>query len=215
MFWSKKEDEEGLPDLPISPRMTQGIKRGDDFGRLPFSSEEEIHSLPSFPDSPTDKGFSQSAIKDAVTTEEELPSLPEFGDEDIENLASVDRPQDSEMEEWRPRPLPEPLEWKPKNLPVTRGSRHIKEEIVRPSLDHVARNVPDKPIFIKLDKFKSARNSLEVVKQKVDEIEDLLKTIREVKRKEDSELSAWENEMESIKTRINHVTNELFEKFYT
>jgi hypothetical protein len=222
MFWSKKEDEEGLPDLPSSPAIASG--RRSDYDRLPFSTEEEeIHSLPSFPDSPTDKGFSQSAIKDAVTEEEEMPELPEFGDEEMEDLPDIKPSPPPQMEEWKPRPPPQmeewkprpspPQEWKPKSLPVTRSPRHIREEVMRQDMENS--RLPDRPIFVRLDKFKTARNSLEVVKQKVDEIEELLKTIRDVKRKEDEELSAWEGEMESVKTRINHVTNELFDKFYT
>ncbi|MEM4259383.1 MAG: hypothetical protein QXS38_01300 [Candidatus Pacearchaeota archaeon] len=68
MFWSKKEEKKtSLPELP--PLNTPD---------LPEEETSESTPLPSFPDSPMKRGFSQAAIKESIEKEEteELPELP-------------------------------------------------------------------------------------------------------------------------------------------
>lgn len=190
MFWDKKKKDDLLPDLPTSPFSA----------RMPISKtmnsweepeeKAEIHNLPSFPDSPLQKGFSQTAIKDAVTTEDikdedegletPIPSLPPMKKESSYNIV--------EMEEWSPKSMPKPSREK---------SISSKEK---------------KPIFIRLEKFQSARASLESIQSKINEMEALLSKIREVKVKEDQEISYWEREMETVKARINSVMSDIFDR---
>jgi len=75
MFWNKKDDENSLPDINSQSRPfkdnlddNEDESQGDSFDD-PIESikTSEKQSLPSFPDSPMKKGFSQSAIKDAIS----------------------------------------------------------------------------------------------------------------------------------------------------
>ncbi len=182
-MWGKKEDKmnKGLPDLPSSsaPSMRSYGKlneAGDDF------AEDEIHGLPSFPDSPMSRGFSQSAIKDAVETED-VKGIPSF-DSDNRFIPPPSR-KTIEIDDWMPAP------------PVSSGAPML-----------------NKPIFVRLDKFTEARQSLEKVREKLGEIDDLLKTIREVKLKEEREITQWEKEIESVKARISTVNSEVFDKSF-
>ena len=182
MFWEKKKKEDGLPDLPRPPARPSLPQRDfmpieDDF------EDEKIHELPSFPDSPMQKGFSQSAIKEAVANEE---------------IKEEDRIPDLKM-------------------PLFEEHKRIggAEENYSGQAAHTlypAGKRESKPIFVRIDKFQLARNSLETVKEKLAEIEDLLKTIRDVKAKEDVELSSWEAEMENAKSRVQNVLNDIFER---
>lgn len=198
MFWSKKKKNRGLPDLPAAPKAIPSMK---DFNHSPpglskEKQEEEIHGLPSFPDSPTQKGFSQSAIKDAVSTpdaEEELPKIPAFPEEREHKLI--------EMEEWKPKKQIEPMKDLQPSLRLAPA----------PALPPPKRIIENKPIFVRLDKFQAARDSLNTVKGQLGEIEELLKNIREVKLREDHELSAWEREIETIKARIDNVNSQIFD----
>ena len=113
MFWEKKEDKHLLPDLPPSkiPLNADMFHREES---LP--EEEEKHSLPSFPDSPNQRGFSQSAIKDAINineTEEsedkleEINEAKEFPEEENykevpEDFSENKKFKTVEMEEWVP-----------------------------------------------------------------------------------------------------------------
>ncbi len=67
MFWSKKEEKRGLPELPPM-----------NISELPEEEVTEPAPLPSFPDSPMKKGFSQTAIKESVEMEESSEELPEL-----------------------------------------------------------------------------------------------------------------------------------------
>lgn len=185
MFWEKKEKEKGLPDLPrpparpmLPPRDFSLVKDDDE------SNEADIHELPSFPDSPMQRGFSQSAIKDAVANEEVKDTAPLYRP----TAPAHPNYKFVEMDEWQPQE-------RTQRTPTSISSKR-----------------DNKPIFVRIDKFQLARNSLEAVKGKLGEIEELLKTIRDVKAKEDAELSSWESEMENVKARVQNVLNDIFER---
>lgn len=151
MMWGKKKSKE-LPDLPPLP--PQYGSEGMD--------EEESSSLPSFPDSAMEKGFSQTAIKEAVSEDEEdMPEPPET------NMNIMEIETKSEKKE---------------------------------------------DLFVKVDKFASARKSLETAQNKIDEMQELLKVIRETKMREEQELAYWEKELTSAKAHVQQVTENIFGK---
>lgn len=190
MFGKKKENYTDLPDLPEF----SGAIRPPSIKNSPYSSnnleKEEIHSLPSFPDSPMKRGFSQSAIKEAINTEDlehkdsdNLNDLPEFeSDTDYSTDFKL-----REVDEWIPKKVPLPEQ----------PSRKITET---------------KPIYVRLDKFQSAKDSLDKIKKGLDEIDFLLKQMKEIKMKEEQELSSWEKEMENVKSRIANITSDIFDR---
>ena len=189
MFWSKKDNKEGLPDLPPSPFLNDDIlehKR-----ELDSDLQSGEHALPSFPDSPINKGFSQAAIKDAIKSkkfeeEKEDSEVPEFSKKfqtiEVESTDETDIPES---------PIPSP----PKTF--TEPQRPV---------------ISQKQIYVKIDKFRSARTSLEEIKIQVEQIADLLNRIREIKLREEQELSAWEKEVESVKSRLQNLNENIFEK---
>jgi len=67
-------------------------------------------------------------------------------------------------------------------------------------------------IFVKIDKFYSAKKALNQTKSKIEEIDRLLNKIRETKMREEQELSAWEKDLSAVKARIKEVTESIFEK---
>jgi len=70
----------------------------------------------------------------------------------------------------------------------------------------------NEPIFVRIDKFESALEGIKDIKKKIDEMESLLTSLRQVNAKEDLELSAWEKEINSIKSRIDSIDANLFGK---
>jgi len=225
MFWQKKS-EKRLPDLPplkIPPagslqflqEPTVDAESEDDLEML--SSEKQ--ELPSFPDSINDKGFSQAAIKDAVIESEKT----EAGDgavskKDEKNFKAI------EMEEWTPsiaentKPdfitnvhsaVPPSINLSPRIKP--KFEEPPKLEMDRPMI-RPWRTEKNADVFVKLDKFYSARKALADVQQKLDEADELLKKIRETKMREEQELVAWEKELMTVKGRVNDINQNLFEK---
>ncbi len=203
MFWGKKSDKKSLPDLPPYQRPAP-LPRIEEESLDDYSEKQE---LPSFPDSLSDKGFSQAAIKDAVIDHDDEVSLPNVG----ENFPSSgeSRMKTMEMEEWTPsiqHNMPEP----PSSIGRSGSTRLGESAEGYGRFKEEARKNAD--IFVKLDKFYSARKALIDAQQKMEDINELLRRIREMKMREEQELGSWEKEMMGIKSRLNDITVNLFEK---
>lgn len=211
MFWNKKSKESGLPDLPQPsfptirpeiPSMRSDILRKE---RIPSNEEDtedvednkmpERHNLPSFPDSPIRSGFSQTAIKHAIDNEDE--SNNEYNEETLDNNQNK-KFKTIEVESG-------------KVFPSKRLSSP-PERKQTPSESFISLDSKAKEVFVKIDKFQSARKSLSSAKEKVQEIEDMLKKIRDVRMREDQELTGWERDIESVKSRIEEISKNIFEK---
>ena len=178
MFWDKKDSK--LPDLPPSQTKPNFNNSVDD---------SEPHELPSFPDSPTQKGFSQTAIKDAIEPEHQNTQL-----------------STKEMEEWSPKIPEAPAEENtisPPSFPKSSFEEHFTSSQNTNS---------QKDIYVKLDKFTAAKKAISQIKQDLKDMDELLRRIRETKMREEQELSGWEKEIYSIKERIDKITENIFKK---
>ena len=192
MFWDKKEAKKGLPDLP--PLKTP-MRPGFELPPVDESEDAEHHGLPSFPDSPMQKGFSQAAIKDAVN--EGNPGEPE--EDHLPNQSQKIRTM--EMEDWTPQEQSSILEEPPAQPLVARQTERRTERVGKSSSE----------VFVKIEKFNSARRSLDSIKQKLDDMDALLKKVRDTKLREEQELSGWERELTAIKGRIQDINSNIFD----
>ena len=201
MFGKKKDVDGELPNLPLSS--SPSIR---DYQRTmlpPIDSHEnqEINGLPSFPDSLMNKGFSQSMIKSAVEDEDkDLPELPEWNQEPLQTkpIRTV------ELDEWTPKSNPKSQMYSNKNS----ATENLRMAPISPQIND------KRPIFVKLDKFKEARDSLVKISEKLDQMDELLRMVKDLKSKEDEEISSWEKDIESIKSRILFINKEIFENAY-
>ena len=74
------------------------------------------------------------------------------------------------------------------------------------------RTIEAEPIFVRIDKFEDSLDIFQKVKQKISEIENTLKDIKNLKEQEEQELTSWEKEIQTVKTQIEKIDNELFSK---
>lgn len=198
MLFGKKEDKNKLPDLP-SPRGNYG-------------SMQDSNSLPSFPDSPSHNRFSQAVIKDAVSTPDR---------QDIPTVSN--RPRMVEMKEWSPSqpsfddedemdeedmPMPDepPARMNFNDSRISQPPKPMTKPASRPQMQMNA------DVFVRIDKFNHAKKALTQAQESLEQIDELIKKIRETKLKEDQELSSWENDILHVKSRIKEVTETVFEK---
>lgn len=92
------------------------------------------------------------------------------------------------------------------------------------SLDNIKRAVQDfdheerplivpeeKAIFVKVEKYKEAIDTLEIIKEKLKTAHAVLNELRELKNKEEAELEEWQNTINDIKEKLTLVDNNLFE----
>jgi len=147
MFWEKKEDKKGLPELPpMRPFVSFGMPK----------KEEIPEKVPESPEEPQD-------------FEEELPELP-------------DKFRFPKIEETKKM--------------TTEFTPAAKSE----------------DVYVKIDRFHSARKALNGARNKLKEIDETMKKIRETRLREEQELSFWEKEIGSIKSKVEDVTKNIFEK---
>lgn len=156
MFWEKKEEEKGLPELPP-------IKQ-----TLPF----------------------ERFMKEESPEKETLPPLPE----------------DSSKSSAEPAGFPE--------LPEKFAPSKIKEIEEMPMRKIMPESVKAKTedVYVKIDRFHSARKALNSARDKLKEIDELMRKIREMKMREEQELASWEEEISIIKSKVEDVTKNIFEK---
>ncbi|MEK6928607.1 MAG: hypothetical protein AABW65_01470 [Nanoarchaeota archaeon] len=187
MFWNKKEEKKNLPDLPAEPIFNNSLSPP----KKENHNSPENHALPSFPDSPMEQGFSQSAIKNAIANDEP-PEINEVEDTEIPKIKKSFKT----VEISDSFPQPSKIEEPNKNLVPSPSYQHPKSQ----------------EIYIKIDKYRSVKIALNEIKTQLEDIDDLLKKIRETKLREEQELSSWEKSIVSVKSRIKDVNDNIFEK---
>jgi|GEM_PF-2401630 chromosome segregation ATPase len=167
-------------------------KKKEDSGKL-----FELPELPGFPE--------MREIKEALKPKEEaippLPALPQYPVQ----AQQLQRPDIKKTEEIGSASAPLTREIMP--VQMSRPSYPMQEEN-----EEQARGKQREPIFVKIDKFNDALNNFEAIKQKISEIDSLLKKVKETRTKEQEEIDSWEREVEEIMSKVNNIDQKLFNK---
>jgi|SRR3989338_3935825 len=70
----------------------------------------------------------------------------------------------------------------------------------------------NEPVYIRLDKFEITVEAFNEIRNKIIEIEDLLRKTKEIKEKEEREIEEWEKEIHALKARIDFIDRSIFYK---
>jgi len=65
-------------------------------------------------------------------------------------------------------------------------------------------------VFVRIDKFQEAQRDFNDVKRKVKEIESLLKEVKEINQKEDSQVSEWVRDLDKVKVLLVDIDSKVF-----
>jgi len=190
MGFFNKDEQENAPeeDYENQEGTLPDLPALPELPQEPMSKKRDKKSpLPSMPNSPAANEFNQANIKDAVSEQEPIEPLS--------------RPA--------PNPLPPMMTSPPIHQPRHQRTMEMSnwDQPQESHEEHVTQ-----PLFIKLDTFEKAIASFNDIKLRIGEIESLLRNIREIKNKEEAELTEWEQEMDEIKARLEQVNQEIFEK---
>ncbi len=196
LFSKKKEDKkEEIPSLPELPEFPE-------FPSLPdiqkSGKTEKIPKLPTYPNNSFGRKFSQNAIKEAVSGENEGDGV-------------FDADEFGENKSWMMHEPPRKALTREVNYPDLEEDEET-EEI--PQEFHRAARIVRKaePVFVRLDKFEESLSLFQKIKEKISNIEKLLKDIKTVKQQEEAELESWENEINTIKQQIEQIDKDVFSK---
>ena len=69
----------------------------------------------------------------------------------------------------------------------------------------------EKPIFVKIEDYKSAVKAIDLIKEKLDEANNTLEHIERVRQEEERELDLWRNDIERVKDKLMFIDEKLFE----
>src|SRR3989339_674968 len=180
MSWFDKKEENQNPEIPMLPE----FPKLPELPRLSEIQEEEeeiedspkqIHQLPSFPHNSLGDKFSQNTIKEAIRGKPEETS--ESYDEIIPRLP-VQKMEKSII----PKTKEEDYEQVAQTLPTQKTTKiqEIPSEFKEASMK-VKRT---EPVFIRLDKFEESLGIFERIKEKIMDIEKMLKETQDIKDKD-------------------------------
>ncbi|MEA3329189.1 MAG: hypothetical protein U9Q06_00405 [Nanoarchaeota archaeon] len=193
-----------IPPIPQNteqiqaPQNTEQIQTIEQMQTIP-----EPPQLPRFPNSQMGDQMNQSTIKEAVQPNS-VPELPTQETEIISQPVPPQIPQAHQGNFTRESQEPTTMElskFVPSTTPVP---NQLPPQIQKPKTEG--------PLFIQLDKFEKTISTFDEIKLKISEIESLLRSIRDVKSKEDEKLNHWEHEIESIKSRLDAIDQNIFNK---
>lgn len=92
------------------------------------------------------------------------------------------------------------------------STEDIKSAVSKPIFpDKTAGLQEDKAIFVQIDKYKEAIDTLEMIKEKLKTSQTILNELNELKKQEDAEFAEWQSNIEEVKEKLSVVDNNLFE----
>ncbi|QQG39017.1 MAG: hypothetical protein HYS32_00975 [Candidatus Woesearchaeota archaeon] len=102
------------------------------------------------------------------------------------------------------KPMGEPKRFTPPSLeiPIRKPPTMTHEDI------EVGRKAP---LFVKISKYRSVLTSINHIKAKIQEAENILAKLDDIKSEEDRELESWHASINEIKEKLLHIDENLFE----
>jgi hypothetical protein len=93
------------------------------------------------------------------------------------------------------------------------STEDIKQAVSKPLFPEgkSAKVSEDKAIFVQIDKYKEAIDTLEMIKEKLKTSQTILNELNELKKQEDAEFAEWQANIEEVKEKLSVVDNNLFE----
>lgn len=106
---------------------------------------------------------------------------------------------------WRP---PRPVFQEAQSQPVQRMVEERLEERLPPP---EAARMEDKPVFVKIQQYREAMAGIELLKQKIQDIEFIIGKIEELRAQEQVELQNCQSNLDKIKEKLIAIDKRLFE----
>jgi hypothetical protein len=127
-----------------------------------------------------------------------LPELPKF---------SVSEP---ELKLPKYEPVVRPFEKREESL----AEIPMRPKLVKPSMPGYEEKImprEEKPLFIKIDKYKEALNTIDRIKAKLNEADKILMDLTRINSEENREIQNWKSSIDSIRNKLLALDKELFE----
>ena len=67
------------------------------------------------------------------------------------------------------------------------------------------------PVYVKVDEYRTIRDLLDAIKQRLSQARDLLAKVNELKQQEDQQIETWARDIEDVEERLNSIDKSLLE----
>ena len=213
-LFKKKEEIPIIPPIPpIPPIENFNLEVGKKSSGLPTltgdarneTNRDAIKSA--IEDTPEEKNGDAIGPANGPTNFEESVSLPiipvivKYPKEDLPKLDfQKEDSSDSEIPEFKKStPIP------PKPILINQfGPSEEMEKVIKKDVNE--------SIFVRIDKFNSAKRDIKEIERDLKRIEEVLEEINEIKVKEDEEVNSLSKNLEEIKERLSKIDTEIFNR---
>jgi hypothetical protein len=197
-LFTKDDDIPTIPPAPTMPELSVGE----------YQEKRDLPELPSFPLSSKNESFNREMVKSAVS---DIPSPIE--EEEYVEVPKVSHKREPKKEQpvvapVRKQYVESPIPQLPTQPSISDMPRRTLE--LSPLMEMRPVSKSTEPIFVRIDKFQIAQKNFEEIKNKIKEIESVLKKINDIKLQEETELKGWTEDIEKIKSRLAEVDNGIF-----
>ncbi len=72
-------------------------------------------------------------------------------------------------------------------------------------------NSQEMPVFVRIEEYKDVLDVMELIKNKIEQANNVLGKINELKNEEDAELEMWKTNLEEIEKKIDSIDSSLIE----
>jgi hypothetical protein len=183
------------------------VKKEEEQQKIP-QMNSKLPAIPTLPELPALPEFpSMEKIQPMLREQNQLKPLPALPDDSFSNSLSIEAIKSNVS---TPQAGKRTIELSDLEEYKKASSKQVRA----PPQNNYSKSENKEPIFIKIDKFHDALDKFKEVKKKVGDIEDSLKTIKELKGKEEAELREWEEEISKIKEKVATIDSSLFNKIY-
>lgn len=67
------------------------------------------------------------------------------------------------------------------------------------------------PLFVKIDDYRDIADIINLTRSKIKQAKYLIEKIRELKSKEDAEISKWDSDLDEVENKVQAIDKTLFE----
>lgn len=222
-LFSKKDKIPEIPLVPEIPRITTSteVYPGEAVSSLPTLKKpnEILPSLPALPGDGRDQ-LNRDVIKSAVEDSSEKIK----GDTSGAQTGSMKGFEESNMQTGIPALPPQKMEAKPEPVielkkvelvPAPPAKVELpKSELLpsEPEQKNIVKKDAEESIFVRIDKFNSAKRDVQEISRDLREVEEVLAKIEEIKLQEDEEITEISKVMDEIKLRMTRIDNDVFNR---
>ena len=214
MFKKKKEEISKLPELPKFEDIGGSSPVNTGTGMPSYESAFDKRNAQVMDDLPTHKEEVDLPIREPAFAKPKEIYPERQTNNDLDELM----PKEPIHEEFStPFRKEEPIKMKDFEPTFKSPQKEVREPVAQPTIPDLRKqfkmpkNAGNRPVFVQIDDYKDAMNNIEILKQKIREVEYILDRLNELKSQEQLEISNCETSLNKIKEKLVGIDKKLFE----